>query len=327
MTPPQSFSALSSTPWVDLLTLHEFRHVQQTSNERRGLTRFFGLLQGQIGWAVFSNLAVPNWFSEGDAVVMETALSSAGRGRTPAFSKDLRALLGANVIYKYPKARNGSFRDLVPDHYRYGYALLTYARERFGNDVWKPVLQEGAAYRSLLYPFSRALKRQTGFSTRELYYTAMSDLEQAQDSVLAAAGPLVEGKAIGDDTREIRSYRFPFTDGRGRLLALRSSYNSLPALVEVGSPDRVLTRVGVQREPWLDGGNRFVVWTEYRQNPRYTNQNYSDLIIYELGSGRRRILTTNGHYLSASLSPDERQLVAVWYDPPRGSPRSCTCST
>ncbi len=320
VTPPQSFHSLSSTPWVDLLTLHEFRHVQQTSNERRGLTRFFGALQGQLGWAVFSNLATPNWFSEGDAVIMETALSSSGRGRTPAFSKDLRALLYANRIYPYAKARNGSFRDLVPDHYRYGYALLTYARERFGNDVWKPVLQEGAAYRSLFYPFSRALKRYTGFTTSELYYTTMADLEQAQDSVLSTVAPLVEGEPVGEAATEIRSYRFPFVDGRGRLLALRTSYNSLPALVEVGTPDRVLTQVGIQREPWLDGGQRLAVWTEYRQNPRFTNQNYSNLVVYELGSGRQRRLTTEGHYLSASLSPDERQLVGVWYDPLAESP-------
>ncbi len=315
VTPPQSFNSLSSTPWVDLLTLHEFRHVQQVSNERRGLTRLFGILQGQLGWAVFSNLATPNWFSEGDAVIMETALSSSGRGRTPAFSSELRALLAANVIYKYPKARNGSFRDFVPDHYRYGYALLTYARERFGNDVWKPVLQEGAAYRSLFYPFSRALRRRTGLTTPELYYTAMADLERTQDSILATRAPLVEGVVIGEETRDIRNYRFPFVDGRGRLLALRSSYTSLPALVEVGQPDSVLTRTGVQREPWLDGGKNLVVWTEYRQDPRYTNQNYSELVVYDLRSGVRRQLTDGGRYLSASLSPDERQLVAVWFDP------------
>ncbi|MEL6842718.1 MAG: hypothetical protein AAFP02_05835, partial [Bacteroidota bacterium] len=34
VTPPQSFSLLSTADWVDLLTIHEFRHVQQASNER-----------------------------------------------------------------------------------------------------------------------------------------------------------------------------------------------------------------------------------------------------------------------------------------------------
>ena len=320
VTPPQSFNLLSNTDWVDLLTIHEFRHVQQNSNERRGLTKLVSYLQGQQGWAVLSGIATPNWFSEGDAVIAETALSSGGRGRTPAFSKELRSLLHNDVIYPYTRARNGSFKELVPDHYRYGYAMLTYARERFGNDVWRDVLHQGAAYRSLLYPFSRALRRQTGLTTRELYRTTMQDLERLQDSSLQLRQPLVEGTPLPQSDNDIRNYRFPFTDGRGRLLALRSSYQTLPALVEVGTPDRIITPVGIQREPWLAGGKRFVVWTEYRQDPRYTNQNYSNLIVYELATGRRRMLGERSHYVSASLSADERRILAVHYDPLRGGP-------
>ena len=322
VTPPQSFSLLSNAGWVDLLTIHEFRHVQQNSNERRGITKLLSYLQGQQGWAAAAGLATPNWFSEGDAVIAETALTPSGRGRTPAFSAELRALLRQNVIYRYAKARNGSFRHLVPDHYRYGYAMLTYARARFGNDVWKPVLQQGAAYRGILYPFSRALRRQTGLTTRDLYYTTLADLEAQQDTVLALRRPLVAGEEItGTDRRDIRDYRFPFLDREGRLLALRTSYRTLPALVMVGpSGDSIITPIGVQREPWLDGSRRFAVWTEYRQHPRYTNQNFSELVVYELATGRRRVLTDGGHYLSASLSADERQLVAVWYDPLAASP-------
>ena len=322
VTPPQSFSLLSNAEWVDLLTIHEFRHVQQSSNERRGITKLFSYLQGQQGWAVLGAIAVPNWFTEGDAVITETALTSSGRGRTPAFSADLRALLRSGEVYNYAKARNGSYRDLVPDHYRYGYAMLTFAREEYGDDVWKDVLQQGAAYRGIIYPFSRALKRATGYTTKQLYFATTHDLQVKQDSALIVDPPTVSGEQLSGVDDEVRSYRFPFTDGQGRLLALRSSYRELPALVSVvaGEKDKVITPVGIQREPWLDGGKRFVVWTEYRQHPRYTNQNYSELMVYELGSGRKRQLTTQGHYLSASLSPDERQLVAVWYDPLTDAP-------
>ncbi|MEM1359473.1 MAG: hypothetical protein AAGF89_14805, partial [Bacteroidota bacterium] len=128
VTPPQSLNSLSVTDWVDLLTIHEYRHVQQNSNERRGITKLASYLQGQYGWAVTSAIATPNWFSEGDAVIAETALSAAGRGRTPAFSQELRSLLANDITYSYAKARNGSLRSLVPDHYRYGYAMVTYAR-------------------------------------------------------------------------------------------------------------------------------------------------------------------------------------------------------
>ncbi len=319
-TPPQSFSRLSNTDWLDLLTIHEFRHVQQTSNQRRGLTKWASFLQGQLGWMVLSGIATPNWFTEGDAVVAETALTAGGRGRTPAFSSDLRALLRNNTIYRYAKARNGSFRSLVPSHYVYGYAMTTFARERFGNDVWKPVLQKGAAYRSLIYPFSRALKRRTDLTTRGLYFNTMAELEQLQDSALAAREPLIEGERLGSADKDIRNYQFPFVDGKGRLLALRTSYRQLPALVEVGVPDRVITYTGIQREPWLAGSDRFVLWTQYAQHPRYTNQNFSDLVVYEISTGRQRKITEGGHYVSATFSPDERRLAAVWFDALDGFP-------
>ncbi|WP_116106893.1 TolB family protein [Lewinella sp. IMCC34191] len=321
-TPPQSFSRLSNTDWLDLLSIHEFRHVQQTSNERRGLTRLGSILQGQLGWTVLSGMATPNWFTEGDAVVAETALTTGGRGRTPAFSSDLRALLQSNRVYRYAKARNGSFRNLVPSHYVYGYAMTTFARERFGNDVWRPVLQEGAAYRSPFYSFSRALKRRTGLTTRALYANTMLDLERLQDSALAARRPLLEGDPVATSSpgNDIRNYSFPFVDEEGRLLALRTSYRQLPAIVEVGERDRIITRTGIQREPWVAIGKRFALWTQYGQNPRYTNQNYSDIVVYELSTGRKRQLTHEGHYVSASFSPDERRLATVWFDALAGGP-------
>ena len=319
-TPPQSFSRLSNTDWLDLLSIHEFRHVQQSSNERRGLTNLVSLLQGQLGWAVMSGIATPNWFTEGDAVVAETALTAGGRGRTPAFSADLRSLLRQNTVYRYAKARNGSFRSLVPSHYVYGYAMTTYARERFGNDVWKPVLQEGAAFRGLFYSFSRALQRRTGVTTKELYTTTMLDLERRQDSALTVRRPLVQGEEIAGVENDVRNYSFPHLDQQRRLLALRTSYRELPALVEVGSPDRVITYTGIQREPWLALSDRFALWTQYSQDPRYTNQNYSDLVVYELSTGRKRQLTEGGHYVSATFSPDQRRLAAVWYDALAGGP-------
>ena len=322
-TPPQSMNLLSGTDWVDLLTIHEYRHVQQNSNERRGLTKLLSYLQGQNGWSVFSFLATPNWFSEGDAVVYETAMTRAGRGRTPAFSADLRSLLANDIIYPYAKARNGSFDELVPDHYRYGYNTLTYARERFGNDVWRQVLHDGAAYKGLIYPFNRALKKQTGYGTKQLYRIALKDLKAKQDSALAARGPLTEGEVFGHQPQEITNYRIPFVDGQGRVIALRSGFTVTPELVvvdEKGKRDKVLTSVGIQREPYLYLRDNLAVWMEQRQNPRYTNEVYSDIIRYELKTGQKVKLTTGGKYFSPALSFDRQRIVAVEHDPTKGDP-------
>ncbi|TXF88295.1 hypothetical protein FUA23_15050 [Neolewinella aurantiaca] len=322
-TPPQQLSFLSNTEWLDLLTIHEYRHVQQNSNERRGITKLFSWLQGENGWSVFSFLATPNWFSEGDAVVYETALSGAGRGRTPAFSATLRSLLDEDIIYPYAKSRNGSYRSLVPDHYRYGYSTLTYARERFGNDVWKSVLHDGAAYKGLIYPFGRALKKKTGYKPAALYKAALLDLKAKQDSALAARGPLVEGVAFGDASEEIRNYKFPAINDEGRVVALRTAFKHTPALVVVsaeGEKDEKLTSVGIQREPYVHVRGNLAVWMENRVNPRYTNERFSEIILYDMKSGRKKQLTEKGKYFSPSLSFDRRRIVAVEHAPLEGPP-------
>ncbi|MEM9259583.1 MAG: hypothetical protein AAGA62_08040 [Bacteroidota bacterium] len=323
VTPPQSLNSLSVTDWVDLLTIHEYRHVQQNSNERRGITKLASYLQGQYGWAVTSAIATPNWFSEGDAVIAETALSAAGRGRTPAFSQELRSLLANDITYSYAKARNGSFRSLVPDHYRYGYAMVAYAREQYGNNFWRSVLHDGAAYRSLIYPFDRALRKKTGYGTQELYQKTMQALKVRQDSALAVRPALVEGEPIGYDFKPVTNYRFATTDDKGRILALRSGFHLTPALVFVdpdGGKDQVITPVGIQRERYVDVRGNLATWIESRQNPRFTNQNYSEIIVYELASGRSRRITDKGKFLAPSLSFDRRQIVAVEDDPLRGPP-------
>ncbi|PHI20514.1 hypothetical protein CEQ90_07110 [Lewinellaceae bacterium SD302] len=318
-TPPQSFNQLGLTNWNDLLTIHEFRHVQQNANERRGITKLFSFLQGQYGWAVLSGIATPNWFSEGDAVVMETSLTRSGRGRLPAFFRELRAMESAGIRYTYAKTRNGSFKDFVPDHYRYGYLYSTYARREFGNDVWKNVLAEGAAYRSLLYPFSRALKRATGHTTKTLYTTALDDYRSQLQS--QKKGATDDFTVLSPPHHEPANYRFPHPQEDGSIIALRTTYRRTAELVRI-DPDqkvKVLTRIGFQREPYLSVNNGLAIWNETRQNPRYQNESFSDLILFDLNSRTKQRITRRGRFLSPSLSADRKRIVAVAYHPIDGT--------
>src|SRR5687768_7511435 len=74
LTPRQNSFELGSLPWHKTLALHESRHVQQYSNFRRGLSKAFYVAFGQEGQALANNLAIPDWFYEGDAVYQETLL-------------------------------------------------------------------------------------------------------------------------------------------------------------------------------------------------------------------------------------------------------------
>ncbi|MGL6269501.1 MAG: TolB family protein, partial [Chitinophagaceae bacterium] len=85
MTPLQNSLQLGSISWVDNLSMHEYRHVQQYMNFRKGLSKWAFYILGEQGQGVANAMAVPDWFFEGDAVFQETGVSPQGRGRLPDF--------------------------------------------------------------------------------------------------------------------------------------------------------------------------------------------------------------------------------------------------
>ncbi|OAV44075.1 hypothetical protein [Lewinella sp. 4G2] len=317
LTPPQQPNLLSNMDWVDLLTIHEFRHVQQNSNERRGLTRLASYLAGQQSWAGISFFATPNWYSEGDAVVMETALTEAGRGRTPAFSATLRSLLDEGIMYNYTRSRNNSLKRNIPDHYRYGYNTITYARQEFGYDIWKRPLHVGTAWAGLLYPFSQALKRGTGLGTRKMYRAALEDLRDRQEEDLAQRGTIVGGETISRQRRAVTDYTYPIVTGNGNLLALRSGFQHIPQVVRIDpatGKEEVVMTMGIQRESFFHARGDQIVWMENRNDPRYTNESFSDVFIYNYKLDRKARLSRNQRYFAPSLNADGTRIVAVEED-------------
>ena len=46
-TPPQYFS---TTPWIDLLAIHEYRHIKQFSNAQSGITKIGKSILGSWAW-------------------------------------------------------------------------------------------------------------------------------------------------------------------------------------------------------------------------------------------------------------------------------------
>ena len=61
-TPPQDYTLLGTNNWLDLLAVHEFRHVVQNDKALTGATKLVYNLLGNNGFAATTFLTVPNWF-------------------------------------------------------------------------------------------------------------------------------------------------------------------------------------------------------------------------------------------------------------------------
>ena len=133
-----------SMPWYKQLVAHEYRHAVQYNNLNRGVIKGLSYVLGQQGSTV-GLLLLPIWLIEGDAVQMETQMSSFGRALQPSFTMEYRALGDA-----VRSRRNidrwfcGSYRDYIPDHYELGYQICSYAWERYGENIWDKVAWYGS---------------------------------------------------------------------------------------------------------------------------------------------------------------------------------------
>jgi len=309
-TPPEDINLLGSVAWLDLLAIHEFRHVQQNYNSRRGVTAISSIINGQQGWAGMSLLAIPRWFSEGDAVIAETAMTSGGRGRTPSFSALQRALARDGVKYNYQKASNGSFDELVPNRYPLGYMMLTYLRNQFGNEESRDAFHGGAKfYRP--YPYSTAMKKEVGLTTTKLYNRAW-DYYQERWAAEVKNLDLTKTKLKSPKTKVATFFSYPQYDKNGDIIAYRQSNKETASIVRL-ERNKVehVTTVGSSLSDYFHHANGILTWTELSLDPRRVNTNYSDIIVYDMENDLKSQITSKGKFFSPALSPEGDRVAAV----------------
>lgn len=311
-TPPQTHLALGSNDWLDVLSIHEYRHIMQYLNAKRGLTQFMYWIQGELVWSAFQDLSVPDWYFEGDAVVAETALTQAGRGRMPFFTVSQRTLAFSGKNYSYTKHRNGSYHDLLPNWYQFGYMMLSKTRQDFGNDVTAKVLHQGASYRYFPYPFSKAMKKNTGHSTESIYNLAWAEkkadwAQQLKNTTLIPTTPVTPKSKKG-----VTNYYYPRFLADSSMVAWKTSFEKTDALVWLkDGKETELTTIGLNIDRNLTLGKDILAWCEWTKDARWGYKDFSDIFIYNLKTNERQRLTHQTRYFSPSMAPDGTLLAAI----------------
>jgi hypothetical protein len=314
LMPPQNSFDLGGTPWYHSLALHEYRHVQQFNNFRKGLSRVAYYLFGQEGLALANSAAVPNWFWEGDAVYQETLESRQGRGRIPFFFNDYRSLWLANKNYSWMKLRNGSLRDFVPDHYRLGYMQVAYGREKYGAGFWKQVASDAVRYKGLFYPFQHAIATHTNTSykafTRAAFDHFRSYVPSGQTDSL--------GQWAQQQTHFAGDEEFPQWTGNDSVVLVKSSYRHIPVFyirnIRTGAERRIRTK-DISLDSYFSYRNGTIVYAAYEPDTRWNWVNYSVLRVLNVATGHQRTLSRRSYYFSPDISGDGKQIVAVAVQP------------
>lgn len=318
LTPPQ-FGLNGATNWLDILAIHEYRHVQQFANSHQGITKLARRVLGSWAWGGLAGTALPRWYWEGDAVGTETSLTQGGRGRLPEFDMEYKSLITNNIHYGYEKAAAGSLRDFVPSHYELGYYLTTQARQRFGAGIWADVAGDAVRYKGLFFPFSRALKRHTGWRTPQLYRATRATLDTMWK---AEAQRLTyrEGRRINQKVKPTYTdYRNPHYLANNEWIVEKSSFAQIPTFYQLfeNGKEKRLRAPGIypSRNRTLSVVGNQLCWAEQGTDPRWGYQNFSNIKMYNFQTKRIEKITHRGRYFAPALSPDARQIAAVEISP------------
>ena len=111
-------------PWSTMLAVHESRHVTQMQFGMTNAQKPFGWFFGQM-WNILVSIVYPSMYNiEGDAVVTETALTPAGRGRTADFLNYYQVAFDQGDWRNWNRWLYGSQKYYTPDYYSLGYMNL-----------------------------------------------------------------------------------------------------------------------------------------------------------------------------------------------------------
>ncbi len=311
MQAPQDTYEETSVDWTDQLALHEYRHLNQFVNQKRGIGHFISWIFGDYGWGAMIGISAPAWFLEGDATMYETALSNGGRGRIPSFSVFQRAMLDEDVRYSHMKAMNGSYKDYVPNHYNTGYLICSEIRRTHGNDSWDVMTKRAARLNGIFYPFSKAIRKETGKKVREHLSNAQDKLESAIPDTDFQSKSITE-----TEKRNVANYDFPqFHDGD-----LYFNYTSrrelwgIYKMNEVGEKELVVKQ-GRPLDQYFSKNGDLFVWSELLRDIRRGNQNYSMIVLYDNTSKKKRFIGKNKRYFTPSFTPDGKNIIFVTGSP------------
>jgi hypothetical protein len=296
------------------LAIHELTHVHQMISLERGFTKAMSFITGQQFTGIVSSL-LPLWFLEGDAVFSESVLTSSGRGRSPSFQKHLKALMiEQGNVYDYDKSVNGSFKNYVPDHYQYGYQMVTWSYAKYNQAIWKKALNFTAIAPFTLNPVNLSLAKSSSLTKKKLFRETFDTLRTLWTSdQLKTNG---ESYSVLNQPKdgEYINYHSPVFAGSDSILAVRTSLAFPPSFVLIRPSEKKEEKILIPGDcyPWfISFGGGKLCWVETHSDPRWANRTWSVIKLMDIKLKTVKQLTRKTRYMAASISRDGSLIAAV----------------
>lgn len=303
----------NSQEWLELLAIHEFRHVLQVDLLNSGISKVLTTILGEQGIGPAAGMS-PLWLLEGDAVFTETKYSESGRGRLPSFEMGIKAnLLENDRFFSYTKAYLGSYRHFVPNYYEYGYQLVSYGIEQYGENFWRNAFETIGRKPWQIDPLGFYLKKHTGAMKQSLYRETMESLKIHWSNTLEKRGFAEKAPVNFPAVKGFTSYNHPQVYQDSMIIAVKSGLSIIDriVLIESSGKEKILAIPGFMNSGRIDLHDDKIIWDEVMPDIRWANKSSSVLKEYNISTGQSRILHWQKRYSSPAWSGSGDTLVAV----------------
>lgn len=304
-------------PYFWQLALHEYRHSCQMQALNVGITKCLGRIFGEHIPGAVCGVWLPYWFLEGDAVVAETALAPTGRGQEPLYNMYFKAMIEGGNIYKTDKMLLGSMKDFVLDEYALGYFMVSYAREKYGKNIWGECLENVGKNWWRLTSFGKTKNKENKLSFNDLYNETLSFMQSQwqhyNEKKDTASIPIL--RTWGKETKDYCHYKNPIQINDTTILALKSSQFETQQLVSITSnQEKTLLYLPYLENSYFEYKDSCILYAQYSPNIRWQQESYSDIVEYDLKQDKYRRISSNAIFFNPIYYHTDSLLIAVETD-------------
>lgn len=294
-----------SQDWLEQLSIHEFRHFVQIDKISSELPDLIKIILGQQAAAIVTGAYLPFWFLEGDAVVLETAISNSGRGRKASFSMEYRAQLIEKGKYSFDKAYLGSYKDFVSDHYKLGYFMVGKTRELYGVEFWQDILNKTGKKPFSGNPLNSVFKLYSGVNSKNLYSLIFDSLKSKWQTELNSR-QIDSITLCSKKNKYYTNYLYPEFFNDSLIFAYRKSLVDIGhfVLIDSNKKEKTILTPGYLLDESVSVHNNLIIWAERRPDLRWDHADKSVINVFNIDNNFHQSFNTGLKLFSPVVSPN-----------------------
>ena len=302
-------------PWNTMLSVHESRHVTQMQFGQTEWHRIGKWVLGDawniVAFFIYSNLA--NF--EGDAVVMETALTPSGRGRTADFLNYYWVAFDQGDFRKWYNWRYVSQLRYSPTYYALGYMTVGGFRDIYN----QPYFVDNALHHAAKHPTSLGslegeFKRVTGRKYETVWGEICRTMHNKWKIDADKRAPYIPYERVIPGTDRYTDFTGNLVIGSD-LYTIKKGHVDAPTIVRIdenGIEHKVCSYANDASDLKWNTVLGTLSWSEGTPNQRWTLESASK-VRYLSSDGKKKTLKSPGLLYNPAYS--EENIAAVRYHP------------